>query len=151
MFDLRTEQLYEWLQTREPTEVVALLERFVPSKAPVRAVVIEDFVGSGPRDPNAILTIKYVGGFAMISRHLGFETIIRVPQMRRPFVGQSQSGYGLTTREKHAADALAHILSFIDFDAKEKETAKRRADKQAKAARYANGNGAHKPLERGKR
>ena len=114
----------------------------------MRAVVIEDFVGAGPRDPNAILTIKYVGGFSMMSKHLGYETIVRVPQMRRPFVGLAQSGYGLTTREKHAADALAHVLSYIDYDAKEKENAKRRVEKQAKAVRYANGNGNH---ERGKK
>lgn len=141
VLDLRSLQLVEKAQTRDPTEVCTLLDNYTYGKQVVRAVVIEDFVGSGPRDPNAITTIKYVGGFEMIARSKGYDVQVRAPQQRRPFVSQAKADYGLDTGEKHIADALAHVLSYIDFDAKEKEAVKRRAEQAAKKARHANGTG----------
>jgi len=75
-------------------------------------VVIEDFIGAGPRNADAINALKLVGFSEGYSRALGFDTTVQAPQTRKAYVGQAREM--LSDASIHSVDALAHALSFMD-------------------------------------
>lgn len=81
-------------------------------QAHIKGIVVEDFIGSGPRTHEAILTLKLVGG--VIGMALAFEIPYRVqyPQFRKAFVAQAQR---MLPKDAtiHEADALAHVLAYM--------------------------------------
>ena len=76
--------------------------------------IVEDFVGSGHRTPEAIHTLKLVGYLQHTPNPWG-TTVVQAPQRRKAFVSEAarlmeEGGF---PESRHAADALAHILYYL--------------------------------------
>lgn len=73
-------------------------------------IIVEDFIGSGPRTADAVFTLKLVGlleyGFPNTT------VIMQNPQRRKPFVSIAREMLNAQHKDRHGADALAHILSW---------------------------------------
>ncbi len=124
VYDTILEEVIESKQTQDQMYVTNRLKAYRSQS--VLAVIIEDFVGAGPRDPMAIHTIKTLGLHQGVSEWLGFVTIIRAPQSRRPFVELAKQAKGMPAHNKHAADAMAHVYSYLDSQRKEDQAAARK-------------------------
>jgi len=93
-----------------PNDIARTLDRYVGS---TDTVLIENFVGGGYRTPEAIVTLKILGFAEYHARHnRGALTILRAPQLRKPYVQTAKSLFG-PDESRHAADALAHIISYV--------------------------------------
>lgn len=91
-------------QTTEPNVLFKMIEN-----DKLTVVVIEDFVGGGPRNQYAIHTLKMIGGFEWVARRLGIRVAIHGPIIRKPYMELAkQKGYPI-----HATDAIAHALAFL--------------------------------------
>lgn len=73
-------------------------------------VVVEDYVGSGPRSAEAIRTLKLVGIVVGACEALRIPYSVRPPQVRLPHVAASRAR--LPRRSIHERDAFAHVLSY---------------------------------------
>lgn len=76
-------------------------------------VVVEDFVGGGPRTKEAIHTLKVCGFVEWYARLLGVTVVLRQPQFRLHKVTEATALVG--PGAPHAVDALAHALSYLDL------------------------------------
>lgn len=78
-------------------------------------VVMEDFIGSGRRDPHMNNTMKLVGYFLALAHNRFIPTQLQVPQARRPFLVQAEKALSLskTGAKRHAVDALAHGFKYL--------------------------------------
>jgi hypothetical protein len=79
-------------------------------------IVVEDFVGSGPRTREATHTLKLVGYLQYFNiTHFTSKTILHQPQWRKGYVALAEQvlrEHPLCQYNKHAADALAHIFAY---------------------------------------
>ena len=96
--------------TTDQTEVYELIAGLIETEC---MVVIEDFVGAGPRSTEIIFTLKLIGSIAGICYCCNLPLTIQVPQHRLPFVSEATRRVEKTT-SKHAIDALAHALAYIE-------------------------------------
>jgi hypothetical protein len=76
-------------------------------------IVVEDFIGAGPRTKEAIFVLKLIGGIVAICHVDSLRCIIQAPQVRIPFVPEAKDRAGLKV-SKHAIDAYAHGLAFLE-------------------------------------
>jgi hypothetical protein len=74
----------------------------------VDIMIVEDFVGGGPRTTDAIHTLKLVGLIQYGRRDI--PVIVQPPQFRRAFVEEARQLLEAKHKHRHGADALAHIL-----------------------------------------
>jgi hypothetical protein len=73
-------------------------------------VLAENFVGGGYRTKAAINTLKVLGFIEHFCTTSGVPVLIRAPQLRKAYVSKAKELVG----DVHAADAVAHILSYLD-------------------------------------
>lgn len=81
----------------------------------LEAMIVEDYLGSGHRHKPAIHTIQVIGaikGWVALNSHVIGRFILHPPQWRKPFVKQARELLGVKHGGRHAADALAHIMSY---------------------------------------
>ena len=79
-------------------------------------LVIEDFIGNGPRSVEAISTLKLIGMFEGFSILKGTRFVVQQPQKRKPYLLRASTI--LTKRFEspvriHAVDAIAHGLAYL--------------------------------------
>jgi len=94
-----------------PHEVV----QWATAKKP-GVLIVEDFVGAGPRTREAIHTLKLVGYLQYLyTNGMLTETVRHQPQWRKAYVAlasQVLREHPTIAYNKHAADALAHIFAY---------------------------------------
>ena len=95
---------------REHKDIVEFL-RQLDSETTV--VVMEDFLGSGPRSADAIFTIKLLGFVEGCCHLMGLELIVQPPQWRKAFLDKAQMHFRVH-KERHCKDALAHVYSYLE-------------------------------------
>ena len=72
-------------------------------------VVIERFVGAGPRSADSTYTIDQIGFLRGVCYILNYTVELHMPQKRLPFLENAKQ---LCDRQRHGADALAHLLAY---------------------------------------
>lgn len=81
-------------------------------------VVIENFIGSGPRSNSMNYTLKLVGFFHLLCEYKGWSNVVQPPQRRKPYLGAARK---LLTTSKwadwrrngdHQMDALGHAIGY---------------------------------------
>jgi len=77
------------------------------------ACIVEDYIGSGHRHKSAVHTIQVIGAIRGWAAMRGQHLTTHPPQWRRPFVKEARVTLGVKHSGRHAADALAHILSYL--------------------------------------
>ena len=101
------DQLVKLLHQQEAYDAfVGALEKYQPDY-----VIIEDFVGGGPRTPPMVYTMNLVGFVAGVLKVLGYSYKAMPPIHRRAFLPDAKE----LIKEKgqpHATDALAHALAY---------------------------------------
>src|SRR4051812_28771729 len=70
------------------TDAAQVLERVQKHEG---LVVIEDFVGAGPRTKEAIFVLKLIGGVTATCYLENKECVIQVPQQRIPLIYEAKS------------------------------------------------------------
>lgn len=99
-------------------EIIRIVDRSFERNS---IVLIENFIGGGYRTQEAVGTLKTLGFVEHYLRSVkGVDVIIRPPQYRKPYVRTATRILNLLpenpltqAQSVHAADALAHLLSFI--------------------------------------
>lgn len=77
-------------------------------------VVVEDFIGAGPRSADTVFTLKLLGFIeGWCEFHCGLEVETQPPQWRKPFLDESQQFFH-THKLRHMKDALAHVFAYLD-------------------------------------
>ena len=76
-------------------------------------VVIEQFVGGGPRGTYANETLRLVGWFTAIAQLSNSRVLHKVPQARTAFLAKARRFIEFPHKNRHATDALAHIFSYV--------------------------------------
>ena len=93
-------------------KALPVLMAWLHSLPEMGAVIVEDYIGSGHRHSYTIVTIQVIGAIkgwaAMHAQPLTMET----PQKRKPFVKAARKALNVKHADRHAADALAHVLSW---------------------------------------
>ena len=75
-------------------------------------VIVEDFIGAGPRTREAIQVLKLIGKIEGVCHIFGFPVVMQNPQMRKPYLAViREQKLSITTHEK---DAYAHALAYLD-------------------------------------
>lgn len=91
------------------TSVIDVMGSIVSTKPDL--VIIEDFVGAGPRSKESIFVLKLIGmvlGVCFIEK---IPYVVQVPQIRVPYVSVAKEmGEG---RSRHIIDAYAHALAWL--------------------------------------
>ena len=77
-------------------------------------VVIEDFVGSGPRSSDMTQTIKMVGFFEHLCTWKKIPYTMQHPQKRLSTIARAHEIKSPTPLSSHAIDALAHVLAYLE-------------------------------------
>ena len=77
-------------------------------------VVIEDFIGSGPRSSDMTQTIKMVGFFEHLCEWKKIPYTMQHPQKRLSSVGRAHEMEFPTPLGSHAIAALAHVLTYLE-------------------------------------
>lgn len=72
-------------------------------------VIIEDFIGSGPRTKEAIMVLKLIGKIEGACLVFGFPVVMQNPQTRKPYLSIIEE-----TITVHEKDAFAHALAYLD-------------------------------------
>lgn len=106
-------ELLAFFTEEEPNKV---LERISKLWGTDVTVVVEDFVGAGPRTKEAIFVLKLIGGVCA-SCYLGnVRCVPQVPQTRIPLLydAKRKAPKGMII---HAIDAYAHALAFLEREA----------------------------------
>lgn len=79
-------------------------------------LVIEDFIGAGPRTKESNYVLKMIGAYEAMGSKLGAEVSVQANSMRRPFLKGGVNFYRSlkgTNPCHHGKDALAHGLRFL--------------------------------------
>ena len=76
-------------------------------------VVIEDFVGSGPRSKDITDTIKLLGFLEGLCKWKDIPYTVQHPQKRMHMLDRAKSTDSFSTLGYHAIDALAHVLAHV--------------------------------------
>jgi hypothetical protein len=80
-------------------------------------VVVEDYLGSGPRDRESIACLKQVGGFELLALNSGFEVILHMPDQRKKSLSWAYAQLNKSWTTSHDPDdvsALAHAKTAWD-------------------------------------
>src|SRR4051812_46375557 len=72
----------------DPPELIATMKELLPTH-----IVIEDFVGAGPRTKEAIHVLKLIGIVTGASYVLGLNVLLQVPQERIPFLYEAKQRF----------------------------------------------------------
>ena len=94
-------------ETPHMLEVAAVIYTLSPA---IHTLVVENFVGHGPRTKQAITTLKMLGFVEGLGLMLGLNTVVQPPQWRKPFVERAGNMIG---HEHHYTNALAHALAYV--------------------------------------
>ena len=100
--------------TQAPGRVYAILSEFLEKDVEDRAVVVESYVGAGPRTSEAVYTIKMLGFVEFLCQSWGLALFDQAPQQRKHQVAQAKAL--LPQGPHHAKDALAHALAYLGVD-----------------------------------
>jgi len=103
------------LDVRDRESLVEFLTTHNPD-----VLVVEDFLGSGPRSADAIYTLKMLGFIEGCSHYLGMFHVMQPPQWRRAFLDKAQLVFPYH-KQRHCKDALAHVLAYLDRTQEGKE------------------------------
>lgn len=76
-------------------------------------VVIEDFVGSGPRTPEAIHVLKLIGRIMATCEFVDLPYTLKTPQARIPLVTEARKRTARGT-SPHIIASYAHALAMIE-------------------------------------
>ena len=75
-------------------------------------VIIEDFIGAGPRTKEAVQVLKLIGKIEGACHVFGFPVVMQNPQIRKPYRSLVvEQKLNITTHEE---DAYAHALAYLD-------------------------------------
>jgi hypothetical protein len=88
----------------------------------VDVIVVEDFVGQGPRDIHASTTLRMVGFVEGLGHLLGLTVAVQAPQIRKPYL--TEAGH-LVGPGHHYTDATAHALAYVDLNVREHSKSRR--------------------------
>ena len=77
-------------------------------------IVIEDFIGSGPRTRGAIYTLKLIGALTFFCDWHKLQGQAQEPQRRKAYLKQAKKALGVRGLKfnNHQMDAMAHAMSF---------------------------------------
>lgn len=78
-----------------------------------RLVIVEDFVGAGPRTKEAIFVLKLIGAIRGACYVKKIPFLVQVPQKRIPYVPDAKR-HAAPGTSRHIIDALAHVLCWMD-------------------------------------
>ena len=94
--------------TDSKSHILQLLQEFAHSDY---TVVIEDFVGAGPRTKEAIFVLKLIGFVTAVCLIYEYPLHLQVPQQRLPLLSEAKqrAPKGAII---HAVDAYAHALAY---------------------------------------
>lgn len=109
IFDTALDDVTDFASCRSREDIVAFL-----AKGDCPVVVVEDFLGAGPRSADAIFTLKLLGfveGVCQVLLNIIVE--FQPPQWRKAFLDKAQ-GFFRVHKERHMKDALAHVFSYIE-------------------------------------
>lgn len=95
------------------TDVIIYIDDFWESPEPLRMVIVEDFVGAGPRTKEAIFVLKLIGAIVATCILNGTKYIEQAPQVRLPLHPDAQRRAPIGT-SKHVIDAYAHALAYLE-------------------------------------
>jgi hypothetical protein len=112
-----TGKLRQYMITDLPITVLNRVQLFRDTQA---VVVIEDFVGAGPRTKEAIHVLKLVGGVTAVCYLFKIRCVIQVPQQRKPLLYEAVKRAPVGT-SKHVIDAYAHALAYIEREVRHGE------------------------------
>lgn len=84
-------------------------------KENIHMVIVENFVGNGPRDVHAVRTLKMLGFIEGFCRYFDIPVTIQNPQMRRGFLTSAETIVGGLY---HYTDAMAHALAYHHIEVK---------------------------------
>ena len=78
-------------------------------------MIVEDFIGSGRRDPAITNTIKILGYILAMAHNRFIKTHLQVPQTRRPFLAQAEKALSQSKAgaRRHSVDAAAHCFAWL--------------------------------------
>jgi hypothetical protein len=99
--------------TQAPSRVYAALYD-LHQDVPDKAVVVESYVGAGPRTQEAVYTIKVLGFVEFLCQSWGMTYFAQAPQQRKHQVANAERL--LPDGPHHAKDALAHALAFCGVE-----------------------------------
>lgn len=97
--------------TAEVSEPVALAGWIDHYSAVQPTVVVEDFVGAGPRNTYSNHTLQVIGFVRWYATYRQLPVAMRQPSHRKSEVDRARSMLEIAT--PHAVDALAHALAYI--------------------------------------
>jgi hypothetical protein len=111
VYDPQKEELIAALAARAWSQVAELLDEL--REQPTRKiVVVEDFIGQGPRNENADHTLKTIGFVTGLSLWFGFTVHTQQPQARKRKLPEAKAVLSGTPYGIHIADALAHAMVY---------------------------------------
>ncbi len=97
------------VSTKQLSDVSAVRDQMLLARM-ADIIIVEDFIGAGPRTSDAVFTLKLVGlleyGFPNTT------VIMQNPQRRKPFVAMAREMLNAQHKDRHGADALAHIFAW---------------------------------------
>jgi hypothetical protein len=106
VYDAEHSQLLATLETKDPLKVGSLILGYELFNT---TVVVENYVGAGPRTAEATHTLQVLGFVRWYAAMLGLPVVVQAPQQRLPYVTRATE---LAPKTKHAAAALAHAIAF---------------------------------------
>lgn len=109
LYDSGSKIVFDSCLASSEEEIIAFLDL---RASPV--IVVEDFLGSGPRSADTVFTLKLLGfivGWG--THHLEVEVCVQPPQWRKAFLDEAQQTFRVH-KHRHLKDALAHIFAYLD-------------------------------------
>lgn len=79
----------------------------------IDVVVIEDFIGAGPRTKEAIFVLKLIGKIEGVCYTQGIPVVMQNPQVRKPYMLMVRNNLKKAI-SKHEEDAYAHALAYLN-------------------------------------
>lgn len=96
-----------------PHEVAKRVRSLLPAYLP-QIIVVEDFVGGGPRTKWAKLTLEVIGRCLAVAELYAVPVKRQAPQLRKAFLSEAKRLVAGKHADRHAADALAHALRYLN-------------------------------------
>lgn len=109
VYDTLRERVVEHAELDDPLQLGHYLKDWDYRRAWDRMqVVVENYVGGGPRTKEATHTLQVLGFVRYYAEMLGPPVVVQAPQKRLPYVAKAAE----LVDGKHAQAALAHCLAF---------------------------------------
>jgi hypothetical protein len=123
-------EFFDGFATPDPLEVADYIRDLKDTQADrdwnSLTIVIEDFIGGGPRDAAIVHTIQVLGFLRLWAIYSGYTVEVRVPQARKAFVNQAyQISQQRDKDSRHVNDATAHALG-LAWEIQRREAKERR-------------------------